>query len=39
MLKYSTMHPKEAVLYANKNTYKFHRYYDKRQDLLKNGEE
>jgi hypothetical protein len=31
--------PKETVLYANKNTYTFHRNYDKHQDLLKNGEE
>jgi len=31
--------PKDAVLYANKNTYSFHRNYDKHQDLLKNGNE
>jgi phage shock protein PspC (stress-responsive transcriptional regulator) len=31
--------PKNAVLFANKNTYSFHRNYDKHQDLLKNGEE
>ena len=31
--------PKDAVLYANKNTYTFHRNYDIHQDLLKNGEE
>lgn len=31
--------PKEAVLYADKNTYSFHRNYDKHQDLLKNGDE